>query len=82
MASRVWGVRQRKRYDLADGSCVDHAEPDIWFDPERTAEARRICGACPVRILCAVAAIEFREQFGVWGGTDAHERGTPPSFRG
>lgn len=81
MTSRVWGVRQRRRYDLADGLCVGHKEPDIWFDPSRAAEARDVCCSCPVKILCSVAALEFHEQFGVWGGTDADERGMAPSVR-
>lgn len=82
VTSRVWGVRERQRYDLAGGLCVGHPEPDIWFDPDRELEARRICRRCPVRAICTLAAWEFEERYGVWGGTDAYERGTPPLFSG
>ena len=78
MTSRVWGVRLRPRYDLKDGLCVGHREPDIWFDPNREMEARRICWDCPVRLVCTLAATEFGEAWGVWGGTAPYERGAVP----
>lgn len=79
--SRVWGKRQRKRYDMSGGLCVGHEEPDIWFDPDREVEARRICRDCPVRAVCHLAAVEFHEEHGVWGNTNPVERGTQPAFR-
>lgn len=80
MTSRVWGVRTRPKYDLAKGRCVGHREPEIWFDPAREWEARRICHECPVRALCMLAALEFGEEWGVWGGTAPYERGTSPAL--
>lgn len=74
MTSRVWGIRIRSRYDLKGGLCVGHEEPEIWFDPDREMEARRICRECPVRATCTLAAFEFGEEWGVWGGTAPYER--------
>lgn len=56
-------------------------DPAIWFPltpPHRdarervTAEAKRICGSCPVRRQCADEAARNGEQYGIWGGND-HE---------
>lgn len=65
------------RHALCNG-----ADPEIWFPTapshdfaegarERaTAEARRICGQCPVRRQCAEDAEQHRETWGVWAGVD------------
>ncbi|GAB3472143.1 hypothetical protein GCM10027436_88490 [Actinophytocola sediminis] len=51
---------------------------DAWHDARpRSAEAaaaRLICSACPVRLLCAVGALERREPYGIWGGLDRQDR--------
>ena len=54
---------------------------DGLFSPPRghrgvlaAAEARRLCGRCPVRAECLEAALSNDEEFGVWGGVSAEER--------
>lgn len=44
--------------------------PDLFFAerPAVLAQARDLCGACPVRVLCLAGALERREPHGVWGG--------------
>lgn len=41
--------------------------------PDDIAEAKQVCGGCPVRLECLNVAIEGRE-WGVWGGTTDKER--------
>jgi len=56
------------------GLCAGE-DPDVFFpshgDPG--AEARRICGICPVRDDCLEYSIEADED-GIWGGLDQGER--------
>jgi len=37
-------------------------------------EAKRVCGACPVRAECLDWAVETRQDAGVWGGLTENER--------
>lgn len=49
---------------------------DLWF-PEKggsTAEAKRICGTCPVAAQCLEYALARNERFGLWGGKSERER--------
>ena len=50
---------------------------DPWFpnNPTQLAEARRVCGICPLREACLAGARERKERSGVWGGVLF---GTPP----
>lgn len=45
---------------------------NLFFDPNRTAQARAVCEGCPVRIPCAQQGTT--EAFGVWGGTTHAKR--------
>lgn len=36
--------------------------------------AKTFCGRCPVRSTCLAHALTYREDYGVWGGLDEHER--------
>ncbi|MBA0053488.1 WhiB family transcriptional regulator [Streptomyces sp. AJS327] len=36
--------------------------------------AKRVCAGCPVKSQCLTHALTFREDYGVWGGLDEHER--------
>jgi WhiB family redox-sensing transcriptional regulator len=38
------------------------------------AEAKRVCGGCPVREACRGYALENEEEYGVWGGLSEAER--------
>jgi WhiB family redox-sensing transcriptional regulator len=55
----------------------------LFFHPEgergpsrarREAEAKAICGTCPVIAQCAAHALQVREPYGVWGGLSEGER--------
>jgi WhiB family redox-sensing transcriptional regulator len=69
------------------GACRD-ADLALFFSPDaetagvedaverrrRLRQAKRICGQCPVRLLCGRYALEHGEKFGVWGGLTETER--------
>jgi WhiB family redox-sensing transcriptional regulator len=56
-------------------SCRE-AEPEIFFASTRADEraATAVCNTCAVADQCLEFAIETRERFGVWGGTNERER--------
>jgi hypothetical protein len=59
------------------GACQLFPELDfIEAKPNSPQEraARIICAACPVRLACAVGALERRERWGVWGGLTYRDR--------
>lgn len=58
------------------GICEGHDDPDIWHSNKRIeqAEAKRICGLCPVRDECLTWALDHNEPEGIWGGLDPKER--------
>lgn len=45
--------------------------PDKW---SRSADAKRICAACPVSAECLEYAMRTKERYGVWGGLNSKER--------
>jgi WhiB family transcriptional regulator, redox-sensing transcriptional regulator len=58
-----------------DAACRD-ADPEQFFsndDAQREA-ALAMCAACPVRSACLEHALATRESYGIWGGTDEHDR--------
>lgn len=61
-----------------DALCAQVGYTDLWF-PEKggsTADAKRVCAACPALALCREYAIERPELVGVWGATSERERRT------
>jgi len=50
---------------LEQAACRGH-DPEMWFDPARYQDAKKICNTCPVILRCR----EYgkREPDGVWGG--------------
>ena len=51
-------------------------DPDLHF-PDKghsTAQPKRICMACEVRVECLAYAIEHNEEHGVWGGLSYKQR--------
>jgi WhiB family transcriptional regulator, redox-sensing transcriptional regulator len=41
---------------------------------EDVAEAKGVCAQCDVRSACLNFALDTRQEFGIWGGTDEDER--------
>ena len=57
------------------GACRD-ADPDLFFpsNKEQAKAAVAICATCPVRLDCLDYALDARERFGIWGGTNEKQR--------
>lgn len=62
----------KTRVPLIARPACESADPDLFFSDvtEDIAAAVVICQGCPGRLLCLAGAVERREVFGVWGGTD------------
>ena len=56
----------------SDLRCAE-ADPDLFFDDERAAEAIALCAGCPAREACLAYALGH-EEFGVWGGATPAQR--------
>jgi WhiB family redox-sensing transcriptional regulator len=61
-------------------ACLE-ADPDLFFPIGESgpallqiAEAKRVCGRCPVRQQCLEWAITTGQHAGVWGGLSESER--------
>jgi WhiB family redox-sensing transcriptional regulator len=46
----------------------------LFFDPDREAAAKEVCGWCPVRDECLDWAIGLNIGYGVYGGLTGDER--------
>jgi WhiB family redox-sensing transcriptional regulator len=66
------------------GSC-NGLDTEIFYLPEgirgpskraREAQAKAVCGRCPVATQCLNWALASGELYGVWGGTTPEERET------
>ncbi len=46
------------------------ANPEMFFSEDEfsIAEAKSLCGGCPVRLQCLEGALSRQEPLGVWGG--------------
>lgn len=68
--------------DFPDLNFADPGNAGDSFDKPPSAAERRlaeaacriVCSSCPVRLACAVGALERREKHGVWGGLDYQDR--------
>jgi WhiB family transcriptional regulator, redox-sensing transcriptional regulator len=56
--------------------------PELFFPGEShgiahecSERAKEVCQACEVRGECLTFALETRQEYGIWGGTDEKERG-------
>ncbi|MGK5496716.1 WhiB family transcriptional regulator [Streptomyces sp. URMC 125] len=66
----------------ARGLChgMDPSESDRLFFPRSTrsitaiAQAKELCGRCPVRTLCLNSALDTEARHGIWGGLTEGER--------
>lgn len=73
---------------MGDGLCGQQLDlsPEAWFPhvgPGRlgdqrmakmAAEAKAVCGDCPVRLECLEYSFETDQRHGVWGGLTEYER--------
>lgn len=57
---------------MDDLAACRHADPELFFDGERTAEAVKVCMGCPVWAECTLANVG--EQWGVWGCSERCRR--------
>jgi WhiB family redox-sensing transcriptional regulator len=62
------------------GACAQ-LDPDLFFPIsstgaalEQIAEAKAICGTCPVQRPCLEFALEHDLGYGIWGGTTPQDR--------
>ena len=79
-----WGrvVMRSDRYIdtgwMREAACQDHPTELFFFDErverKRVAEAKAVCGECPVWEKCLNYAIETPIDFGIWGGFTSRER--------
>lgn len=59
-----------------DDALCAQTDPEAFF-PDKggsTAAAKRVCGACPVRLACLDYALDTEQRFGIWGGLSERER--------
>ena len=77
-------MRIRTGYDAGNwrelGACHE-IDTDLFFSvgisqaaQRQAAEAKSICGTCPVIQDCLAFAISTHQEYGVWGGLDEDER--------
>lgn len=68
-------------HDVGGVEC--QRNPQLWFpedipDPEKRElsikAAKAICKRCPIKMKCLTYALETNQRYGVWGGTEGHER--------
>ena len=59
-----------------DAACRGR-DPEIWFpiksNAESAEEGKRVCRGCPVRAECLRHALDFCEQYGIWGGLNERQ---------
>jgi hypothetical protein len=60
-----------------DAACLG-MDPDLFFPPRggatKGADAKQICGGCPVQAECLEYALKTRPVYGIWGGLSLRER--------
>ena len=60
-----------------DAACLG-MDPDLFFPPKggatKGADAKQICGGCPVQAECLEYALKTRPVYGIWGGLSLRER--------
>ncbi|WP_345564246.1 WhiB family transcriptional regulator [Nonomuraea rosea] len=61
-------------------SCLD-LDPELFFpislegpSHSQVEQAKQVCANCPVREPCLAYALDTRQAYGVWGGTDPEQR--------
>ena len=60
--------------------CVTRAVDPDWFHPGKRTRPRDVeaalalCAKCPVRMHCLQNALDYRDPWGIWGGTNEEQR--------
>ena len=63
-----------------DAACSGHVDDWLWFEhrpsdePIALAEARAICGPCPVKAACLERALSDLTLEGIWAATSLAQR--------
>jgi len=60
-----------------ESACLSpDVNPRWWHSnvTEDRSRARVVCAGCPVRLRCAIDALERAEVYGIWGGLDLEDR--------
>ena len=78
---REAGGLGHERARWRDWAACRQADAELFFSTGSTAravtglhEAKALCAACPVQRPCLTYALTTRQEFGIWGGYDEHER--------
>lgn len=76
--------REPRAFDIPElrhGLCIEHVDPDMWFNTDRDRqgredreEAKRLCGLCVRTSDCLTYARAHAIREGIWGGLTAEER--------
>lgn len=75
-------TRPRARHWGDDAACRGDEYTALFYPKSYTgddfgpivAEAKAICGGCPVRVDCLTHALDKPEPYGIWGGFIPDER--------
>lgn len=59
---------------LENGRCADMSDRFLPTAGTTSQRTKAICFGCRVRADCLRAALEFRSEHGIWGGTQRKER--------
>lgn len=68
------------RFDWMERALCARMNPDSWFEEDDAAEAKTVCGWCPVRTMCEELADDLEGNLsrtyrhGVWAGRGTCER--------
>src|SRR6516164_9372618 len=61
--------------DWTARAACKHTDPDeLFVQGAAQNRAKLICRGCPVRTECLADALDYRIEFGVWGGMTERER--------
>lgn len=62
--------------DWQERALCAQTDPEAFF-PEKggsSADAKKVCASCEVRVECLDAALANDERFGIWGGLSERQR--------
>mgnify|MGYP002724577307 FL=1 len=59
---------------VARALCADDPPDSLFVRGAAQRQARQRCLGCPVRLECLAEALQWKSDFGVWGGLTERER--------